>query len=264
MDKPSTISIEEFQIYKLYSAINEIKSNSDPIAMKTLEESVIQDLPNRRTTKSHVNNFEYYLESMTKEDREIFFNDYDSLESRVAINKIMNETIDPDPKMIIANLRVTNKIYGEVRASMHSYFVTIFGEGFLEKAVERDVNNDYTQAEKANSNASSFFQEGKIQEAIKGYNTSIELSPSYANPYINLSILFRKAGDLEKSIEFSTKATELAPTNKIAWYQKAAGLSNIGNIREAKECLEKALYFDPEYESALSLRGQIKVYEHNN
>ncbi len=66
------------------------------------------------------------------------------------------------------------------------------------------------------------------------------------------------AKTLEKQIEYYTKSLDIDPYNAEAWFNKGKVLESLGQLEEAKKCLDLAVEIDPDYQALID-----KKYESN-
>lgn len=78
-----------------------------------------------------------------------------------------------------------------------------------------------------------FFTAKNFNEAIKYYQYAIELDPNEPVFYSNISACYISTGDLEKVIEFTTKALEIKPDHSKALLRRASANESLGNFTDA-------------------------------
>ena len=59
--------------------------------------------------------------------------------------------------------------------------------------------------------------------------------------------LAKKAKDPKEEVEYYSKCLELAPNDKVAWFNKGYALNELKRYEEAIECLDKAIEIDRDY-----------------
>lgn len=66
--------------------------------------------------------------------------------------------------------------------------------------------------------------------------------------------------DLEKKVEYYTKAIELDPKHVLAWREKASNLYVLRRYEEAVRCYDEVLKLDPKYIYAYGIKG-LALYD---
>ena len=87
--------------------------------------------------------------------------------------------------------------------------------------------------------------QNQVEPARKAFESSIEADPKYVNPYLNLSGIFAKEGNWEKTAEFTTKALKLNPFEypTMYFYNAVANL-NLEKLDEAEKSAREARKLD--------------------
>ena len=57
----------------------------------------------------------------------------------------------------------------------------------------------------------TYFQLGKIEEAIKNVKKSIDLNPKYAEAYNNVGLMLSRNGQIEEAEKYCLKSYDLNP-----------------------------------------------------
>ncbi len=123
-------------------------------------------------------------------------------------------------------------------------------ESFLRRAIAADD----TQAHFHNTLGNVFRDTGRAAEANTEYQTAIRLAPDYYDPYYNLGVLYRRAGQLQPAVTQLLKALELRRT---AQALNALGLAyqDMERFPESVLAFQEALKVNPEYMDALHNLG---------
>lgn len=79
----------------------------------------------------------------------------------------------------------------------------------------------------------------KLDEAIKEFDRVISLNPGIAGAYNGLAQCYHYKGELEKALQFATKAVEMEPENFASHFSLSLIYESMGKTQEAKH--EKAL-----------------------
>lgn len=96
-------------------------------------------------------------------------------------------------------------------------------------------------------------EQGRLNEAIRGYQMALKLKPDYAEAHNNLGNVFVRQRRLEDAVKEYQSASKLAPGYSLAHY-------NLGDIYKDQGHLEDAV---KEYEMALKLKPDL-AEAHNN
>ncbi len=114
-----------------------------------------------------------------------------------------------------------------------------------------------TDCDKAYSLFSSGMLSKKDEDAARFYAQSIELCPGFIRPYELVGNWHRNKGEIDKAIDFFSKAATLGSTNHKLYYLLADLLFKKGNVDEAHRHLSKSLSIRGDYEPALALKAKI-------
>ncbi|HEV3073639.1 MAG TPA: tetratricopeptide repeat protein [Thermoanaerobaculia bacterium] len=90
------------------------------------------------------------------------------------------------------------------------------------------------KAKRLNQEAIGLEEEGRIDEAIAGYEAAIEVSPEWAVPWFNLGLLYKRQRCWEACLRFNRKATELAADDKPAWWNLGIAATALGDWATAR------------------------------
>ena len=103
---------------------------------------------------------------------------------------------------------------------------------------------------------------GRLQEAIGECREAIRLDPDYGNPYNDIGVYLINLQRMEEAVPWLKKAMQ---SKRYCCYQfPHYNLGRIllaqGRVTEAKRSFEKALSYEPAYESALKALEFIRRY----
>ena len=73
-----------------------------------------------------------------------------------------------------------------------------------------------------------FERSGQSEEAIREYERACQLDPSWHSPAYNLGLLYKYAGDWQRSLECNARATELAPDEEASWWNLGIAATALG------------------------------------
>ena len=118
----------------------------------------------------------------------------------------------------------------------------------------KETDESLLALQKNNEGMARYYQKD-YDGAIPLFRKAIEISPTYATPWNNLSTIYNKLGNTEKAIECSRKAIDLVPDYAPPWANLGASYNAKGNYEKAIECCRKALDIDPQYATAWNNLG---------
>lgn len=108
---------------------------------------------------------------------------------------------------------------------------------------------------------------GKFGEAIKAFNKAIEIDPNYVDAWNNKGLAHGRLVDRKEAFRAFNKAIELNPKYAIAWYNKASILNLkvfLGHdvaVREAIEAYDKAIELDPKCAKFWFFKGLVLKFD---
>lgn len=91
-----------------------------------------------------------------------------------------------------------------------------------------------TLASEANDRASDFEEEGLLEDAIREYGLACELDPTWSVPFYNLGLIYKYAGEWERSLELNRRASELDPSDQASWWNRAIAATALERWNEAR------------------------------
>lgn len=100
-------------------------------------------------------------------------------------------------------------------------------------------------------------QEGDAQEAIKGFERTIEIDPDLAEPYVNLAILYEQMGQTQKADAEINKAIERGPESEIVLSKAPILLYRRGRVDQAYALSKKGVELFPENLEIVALFARI-------
>ncbi|NET01300.1 MAG: tetratricopeptide repeat protein [Sphaerospermopsis sp. SIO1G2] len=108
----------------------------------------------------------------------------------------------------------------------------------LNQLIDSDQNAiDY------NNRGLVFFQSGDHEQALRDYNTAIELNPHLATVYNNRANCYAADGDLIAALADYDQALDLHPHYVRAWINRGITLRDLGEYSAAIDNFETALLF---------------------
>ncbi len=142
------------------------------------------------------------------------------------------------------------------------YMYHLLGE--YESAIER-----YSRAIESFPTAEAYTYRGwsmskldRLQEAIGECKEAVRLDPDYGNPYNDIGVYLIKLQRMEEAVPWLKKAMRAKRycCYQFPHYNLGRILLAQGRVTEAKRSFEKALFYQPGYESALKALEFIRRY----
>ncbi len=104
---------------------------------------------------------------------------------------------------------------------------------------------------------------GKVSEAIKNYNESIRLKPSYAYAYNNRGIIYGELKQYQLAMNDFNDAIRRMPLYADAYYNRGLTYGNMGRHQLAMNDYNHAIRLKPDYAEAYMNRGVVYLKEGN-
>ena len=103
---------------------------------------------------------------------------------------------------------------------------------------------------------------GRLKEGIKHTETLCKIRPDSDEPYHMLGSIKQTQKKYKASIPFLLKALEIAPDNPNIHTDLGQAYKAAPNkMKEARECAQAALQLEPENKMALTLMGEVLLFE---
>ncbi len=96
----------------------------------------------------------------------------------------------------------------------------------------------------------SFAASKRVDEAIACYQKALEIQPDYIVAHIDLSDILSRNGQVDAAIVHCQKALEIEPNNATAYNNLGFALFQKGNVDEAIVLYQKALQINPDHAEA--------------
>jgi Flp pilus assembly protein TadD len=90
-----------------------------------------------------------------------------------------------------------------------------------------------------------FSEEGEYQEAIRHFETALEIRPDYPKALHNLANAYLELGEFDAALRHFERALELAPESFQVHYNLARALVRLGRLEEAAEHYSRAVELNP-------------------
>lgn len=106
--------------------------------------------------------------------------------------------------------------------------------------------------------------QGRLEDALVGFNRIIELNPRIAKAYYNRGSIYYAYRDYDRAISDFDKAVRLDPTFTFAYMNLGIAYSDVGRFKDALQTLDRAVSLDVKGSDALYNRavvhGRLKDY----
>ncbi len=99
---------------------------------------------------------------------------------------------------------------------------------------------------------------GELARAIKNYDTTIHLTPDFADAYINRGDVRKNLGDFEDAIKDYDTAIRLGDDYAYVYFNRGFAKANVGDKKGAIKDYDRAIRLDPAYVNAYLNRGKKK------
>ena len=107
-----------------------------------------------------------------------------------------------------------------------------------------------------NNMGADLSDQGKLEEAIAHFRSSLRIKPRYATAWNNLGIAYEKSDRNAKAIEAYQEALRLDPNNAETWNNLGIAYAKSGQTAKAIETFREALRIDPVYDKAWNNLGK--------
>jgi len=102
-----------------------------------------------------------------------------------------------------------------------------------------------SKSEQHNNLGAKYYQQGKLEKAIKEFQRAIEINPFYAEAYNNLGAVYLDKEEYKKAIQHLQKAIEIDSSYGFPHYNLAIALHYLGKDEEAIAELKEAIWLNP-------------------
>ena len=103
------------------------------------------------------------------------------------------------------------------------------------------------QAKELFNNGVGAYQAGELERAIDFWTRAIQIKPDYADAYYNRGFARVKKGDLDGALEDYTRAIQIKPDDAAAYYNLACLWSIKGDVGKCASFLRRAIELDVKY-----------------
>jgi len=167
--------------------------------------------------------------------------------------KLPTQPTDPGPEG--ENYAARLHIYNGLTAMAEGHFYHAKGE--FEFVIHREFDNRLRSVAYLNLGVISFMEDNPDQ-AIKYYQSAIQLIPDYVDAYFNMGAAYYKQEDLKKAEEAFLKAIELQPNYGRAHYSLGAVYLDQKKYDLAWKHAEKAAEYGIPYKSLKEKLAKVK------
>jgi tetratricopeptide (TPR) repeat protein len=110
-----------------------------------------------------------------------------------------------------------------------------------------------------NEAGKALLQAGRVEEAIRYFERSIELKPDAAEPRYHIGTAMARMGRTDEAIAYLTEAVRLRPNLAVARVNLATALAERGRVEEAEAHFEEALKTKPDDAVTLYNLGSLRA-----
>jgi tetratricopeptide (TPR) repeat protein len=96
---------------------------------------------------------------------------------------------------------------------------------------------------------------GEYNDSLEDFDQAIKIDSKYALAWYNKGLALRQLGKYDESVQAYDKAIEISPKNADFWYDKGKSLSCQGNYEAAIKCYEEAIRLNPSFVDAWYQKG---------
>ena len=90
------------------------------------------------------------------------------------------------------------------------------------------------RADAHNERGRNLDQDGRTDEAIREYLSACEIDPQWSVPHYNLGLVYKYAGDWERSLHWNQRAAALNPADPAGWWNLGIAATALGHWDEAR------------------------------
>ncbi|MEJ7606004.1 MAG: tetratricopeptide repeat protein [Bryobacteraceae bacterium] len=191
-------------------------------------------------------------------------------ESRISITKIkaaisavrarLRHIEDPlrELKVISEGSRIRVEVNGQQMESLSGQLLFNFDRAELKRLLsfpaakksEESQQGKRHSAERCFQQGLEYEQNGAVADAIKAYETAVDLDPGSAGAWLNLGTIFFNARQYSRSEGFYKKALEADPGYALAHFNIANLYDERGNYAKALHHYQRAVELSPGYADA--------------
>jgi tetratricopeptide (TPR) repeat protein len=110
-----------------------------------------------------------------------------------------------------------------------------------------------------NNRGNAYAARGEHDLAIRDYEESIRLDPTFARAFNNRGVAYRKKAQYIRAIEDFTQSIKLDPSYAGAFANRADGYQNIGEYRRAARDYDEAIRLQPDLEDVWNGRCWVRA-----
>ncbi|MBW2642839.1 MAG: tetratricopeptide repeat protein [Deltaproteobacteria bacterium] len=196
------------------------------------------------------------------DNKEVFFEPI--IYSRVKSKYLKPESIKMGEMLITPSSSDMERInFKERKVEEISYFVTFilglsqFEADDFEKAIRIFKTVQHQGFESFYFSGLSFLSLNKFKEALRSFNSAIELNPDLADAWSLKGSALYRLRRFEDALEAFSRAIELNPDNANTWSLKGFALYRLKNFEDALEAFSRAVELNPDLANAWSNKGAV-------
>jgi tetratricopeptide (TPR) repeat protein len=142
----------------------------------------------------------------------------------------------------------------------------LVAQGRLQEAMkqyELSLQIDPTNSEAHNNLGTALLHEGRIADAIHEYQQAVQLRPDFAGAHYNLGIALQAAGQMPEATRHWEQVIRINPDLPDAYRNLGLALEAQGHLKEATRYFEQALRLNPDDAEACSNLGNVLLRDGN-
>lgn len=143
--------------------------------------------------------------------------------------------------------------YPDNAGLLNSFGVSLEGQGKYDDAIQtyrKAIKLKPKFPEALNNLGYTYFKKGNPTEARKWFDKTLENDLNFTKAMVNIGYLYLEEDKMALAINWYNKAIAVDDNQYYAWYNKSLAQSKLGNFRDAKKSVDKALKIRPESEYA--------------
>jgi Flp pilus assembly protein TadD len=103
------------------------------------------------------------------------------------------------------------------------------------EAMTRNVAEDRTDYVSLNNRGVAYFEMGKPELALQDLRAACKLACQEAAPFLNLSDVLKRTGDLREALDAATEAIRIQPNESSCYFVRADIYRQLGDNARARE-----------------------------
>lgn len=257
MDNTPSMNTEELYITSLLIEKNHLYTTSDLANINHVLSSGKDQYFDRDNTKCGINHYEIYLNFIMQEKEDYDFR-LEMQDAKVkGLDAIIDKIDNKKPLEYLLFLKNHEKDLGPNQGTVLKYYSTLYLESMIDALNDRVIRKDYTEAERLVIDSIRLIQENNLNDSWISLQEASRVSPEYSSPLTMISGIERAKDNLDRAIEYASKAIIISPLCKHAWYERAVDYWVMNKQKEALADINEALSIDPGYNDAIQLKFRL-------